>query len=127
MAHNGSCCQEVARLINKKMLTNTSQVSPAGTPARKDGASTIKVLALVEATSVNAVAKNMLEFQQSARERQQIHPGLTGIETSFVTFQRRRIPADLQNGFVIAARELGSGVDVIPEAARFDLRVLPAL
>src|SRR5712691_2765371 len=129
MAQNGLSYQARAAvsLIGEKMLTNPSQVIPIGTSAKREGALTIKLLAVIEATTVNAVAKNMLEFQRSVRERQQNYPDLPGIETSFVTFDRGSGPDRSPNGFVIAAREMGLEVDVIPEAARFDLRVIPAL
>ena len=85
----------------------------------------IKVLILVEATSINAVAKTVLEFYRTARE-------LSGtsdfpvIEGCVVTFERQRERAR-PNDFVTAARELGLDVEVIPERRRFDLRVIPAL
>ena len=85
----------------------------------------IKLLTLVEATTINAVAKTVLEFYRTARE-------LSGtadfplIEGCVVTFDRQRDGAR-PNDFVTAARELGLDVEVIPERRRFDLRVIPAL
>ena len=85
----------------------------------------IKVLILVEATSINAVAKTVLEFYRTARE-------LSGtsdfpvVEGCVVTFERQRERAR-PNDFITAARELGVDVEVIPERRRFDLRVIPAL
>jgi len=85
----------------------------------------IKLLTLVEATTINAVAKTVLEFYRAARE-------LSGtadfplIEGCVVTFDRQRDGAR-PNDFVTAARELGLDVEVIPERRRFDLRVIPAL
>lgn len=92
------------------------------TPAR-----VIKLLAVVEATSINAVAKSMLEFCRTARDLNLNAHGSPVIETSLVTFDRRRGEAETPNDFVEAARELGIEVDVIKERARFDPRVLPAL
>ena len=91
------------------------------------GASTIKILAVVEATTVNAVAKNMLEFHRSARDLKQRYPGSPTIETSLVTFDRTNNSAKPPNEFVTAARELGLKIDIIPERFRFDARVIPAL
>ncbi|MDQ2920434.1 MAG: glycosyltransferase family 4 protein [Acidobacteriota bacterium] len=89
--------------------------------------STIKILAVVEATTVNAVAKNMLEFHRSASDIKQRYPGSVTIETSLVTFDRPKGPAKSPNEFVTTARELGIKVDIIPERFRFDARVMPAL
>ena len=88
---------------------------------------TIKILAVIEATTVNAVAKNMLEFHYAARDLQQKSQGSIVVETSLVTFDRTNDPAKSPNEFVVAARELGLAVDVIPERFRFDLRVIPIL
>jgi glycosyltransferase involved in cell wall biosynthesis len=86
---------------------------------------TIKLVALIEALSVNAVAKNMLEFQRALGE---LGEGAPPVQTSFVTFDRSGRPQnESQNEFVRAAREDGLEIDVIPERGRFDLRVLPAL
>lgn len=85
----------------------------------------IKLLTLVEARTINAVAKTVLEFYRTARE-------LSGtadfpvIEGCVVTFERQRGGAR-PNNLITAAKELGLGVEVIPERRRFDLRVIPAL
>jgi glycosyltransferase involved in cell wall biosynthesis len=85
----------------------------------------IKLLTLVEATNINAVAKTVLEFYRAARE-------LTGtrdfpvIDGCIVTFDRQRDGAR-PNEFVTAARDMGLDVEVIPERRRFDLSVIPAL
>ena len=85
----------------------------------------IKLLTLVEATTVNAVAKTVLEFYRTARELSGT-PDFPLIEGCVVTFDRQRKRAR-SNDFVTAVRELGLDVDVIPERRRFDLRVIPAL
>ncbi len=85
--------------------------------------SEIKILAVVEATTVNAVAKNMFEFHRAANELAQQSAGSPVIELSLVTFDRGNNSAD----FVAAARELGLEVDVIPERGRFDRSVIRAL
>lgn len=107
------------------MATN-AKVNGLGS-SKREGALTIKLLAVIEATTVNAVAKNMLEFDRAAREHEQNQPGSTAIEISFVTFDRRRAPTESQNRFVTVAREMGLDVEVIPEVARFDLRVIPKM
>lgn len=83
----------------------------------------LKVVNLVEATNVNAVAKNVLEFHRTARELNDDGGEGSPIELSLVTFDRAGSSAE----FVQAARELGLEVDVIPERGRFDRRVIPAL
>jgi glycosyltransferase involved in cell wall biosynthesis len=86
----------------------------------------IKLLTIVEATSINAVAKTVLEFYRAARELSQTQPDFSLIEGCLVTFDRQRAGAP-PNDFVMAAREFGLDVEVIPERRRFDLSVIPAL
>jgi len=85
--------------------------------------SKIKILAVVEATTVNAVAKNMFEFHRAANELAQQSAGFPVIELSLVTFDRGNNSAE----FVAAARELELEVDVIPERGRFDRSVIRIL
>jgi glycosyltransferase involved in cell wall biosynthesis len=87
---------------------------------------TIKILALVEATTVNAVAKNMLEFHRAAQELKQKFQCSGAVEISLVTFDRTNDPTKSPNEFVAAARELGLEVCVIPERFRFDPLVISA-
>lgn len=106
--------------------------------------SKLKLLAVMEATTVTGAARSMLEFCRAARDfRQTLPPGTTAVEASLVTFARRRETAPLRpeatkpgheqksivapNEFVAAARRLGVEVDIIDESFRFDLRVLPQL
>jgi len=86
----------------------------------------IKLVTIVEASTINAVAKTVLEFYRSARELSQVRSDLPVIDGSIVTFDRLHGGAP-QNDFVTAAKELGLPVDVIPERHRFDLSVIPAL
>jgi sugar transferase (PEP-CTERM/EpsH1 system associated) len=97
---------------------------------------TIKLVALVEATSVNAVARNLFDFHRTALELRRESLDFPFVQLSLVTFARRRQPsrssetAELQTStddFVSSARQLGLEVDVIPERRRFDSRVIPAL
>jgi glycosyltransferase involved in cell wall biosynthesis len=90
-------------------------------------ASPLRILSLVEATTINAVAKNILEFHRSANELSQSAADFPGIEGVVVTFERGRERSEAPNEFVTAARELGLAVDVIHERRRFDLSVLPKL
>lgn len=87
----------------------------------------MKILSIVEATNINAVAKNVLEFYRSALELRQTAADFPIVESSIVTFERRKNGGESPNAFVNAAREQGLDVEIIPERRRFDLRVLPAL
>jgi len=92
----------------------------------------IKLLALVEATTINAVAKNIFDFHRSSLELRRTSPNFPRVELSLVTFERARHtsgaqPKDSENEFVSAARQLGLEVDVISERRRFDSSVIPAL
>ena len=88
---------------------------------------TLKILSIVEATSINAVAKGVLEFYRSARELRQTAPQFPLIEGCAVTFDRRRDHKGPPNDFVNAAAELELDVELIPERRRFDLGVIPSL
>lgn len=92
-----------------------------------DKKSSLKILSIVEATNVNAVAKVVLEFYRSARELGQTAPEFPPIEGCAVTFDRRPDYDGPPNDFVAAAGELGLDVELIPERRRFDLSVIPAL
>ena len=87
----------------------------------------IKILSLVEATTINAVAKNVLEFHRAARELSDQSPDFPLIEACIVTFQRNDGPTQPANAFVNAARKLELAVQIIPERRRFDLSVISAL
>jgi glycosyltransferase involved in cell wall biosynthesis len=87
----------------------------------------IKILSLVEATSINAVAKNVLEFHRAARELSEQSPDFPTITAHLVTFERKRDATQAANEFVTAACRLQLEVEVISERRRFDLRTLPAL
>jgi glycosyltransferase involved in cell wall biosynthesis len=92
-----------------------------------DARSTLKILSIVEATTVNAVAKIVLEFYRAARELNQTASEFPSVEGCAVTFDRRRGFNGPPNDFVIAAAKLGLDVELIPERRRFDLSVIPAL
>jgi glycosyltransferase involved in cell wall biosynthesis len=87
----------------------------------------IKLLTIVEATTINAVAKTVLEFYRAARELSPTVPDFPLIDGCVVTFDRRRGDNVTPNELVSAAREQGLEVEIIPERRRFDMSVIPAL
>jgi glycosyltransferase involved in cell wall biosynthesis len=87
----------------------------------------LKILALVEATTVNAVARNVIDFHRSANELSEAEPGFAPIEVSIATFIRQSADGQSENDFIVAARAAGLHVDVISERGRFDRRIVPAL
>jgi glycosyltransferase involved in cell wall biosynthesis len=104
----------------------------------------IKLLAMMEATTVTGPAKLLIEFCRVAREGGAALEGLPRVEASIVTFQRGRAssmssrnggptsgdaPDDTEraNEFVAAARDAGVEVDVIRERFRFDAGVVGQL
>ena len=92
-----------------------------------EASSPIKILSFVEATTINAVAKNVMEFHRAARELAEQSLDFPKIEACVVTFARNREPTQSPNAFVSAARKLELEVEVIPERRRFDLRTIAAL
>jgi glycosyltransferase involved in cell wall biosynthesis len=87
--------------------------------------SPIKILSVVEATTMNAVAKGTLDFYRTAREF--ADAGEASIEGRVVTFARGGDLQDQPNEFVRTFRDDGIEVEIIPERRRFDLSVLPSL
>jgi len=87
--------------------------------------SPLRMLSLVEATTINAVAKNVLGFHRAANELSHKSAEFPAIEGSVVTFDRGE--SDSPKEFVTAARELNLAVEIIPERRRFDLGVLAKL
>jgi glycosyltransferase involved in cell wall biosynthesis len=88
---------------------------------------TIKLLSVMEATTVTGPAKNLIGFVARARSPEFAAAlGLPRVETSVVTFERGGANGT-PNAFVAAARDAGIDVDVIPERFRFDPRVLDGL
>ncbi len=118
----GAAWRAVSRTSNSAQNGNNLVMRTRNSELRTPH-SKIKILALVEATTVNAVAKNMFEFHRAAREVAQQSTGFPVIELSLVTFDRDNNSAE----FVSAARALGLEVDVIPERGRFDRSVIAAL
>jgi glycosyltransferase involved in cell wall biosynthesis len=85
----------------------------------------MRILSVVEATNVNAVAKVIFEFHRTARELDEASNELPHVEGSLVTFDRHSHQAE--NEFLRAARSAGIEIDVIPERSRFDFSVISAL
>ena len=84
----------------------------------------IRVLALVEAETVNGPVKNLLTFYRSC----QVMDAPSGIEMSLAAFERLRgkqsAAAQRPNEFLEAASKAGIQVDCIRESFAFDLRVI---
>ncbi len=89
---------------------------------------TIKLLSVMEATTVTGPAKNLLGFARRVRSREFTEPlGLPRVETTVVTFVRGANASAAPNAFVNAARAAGVEVEIIPERFRFDPRIFEGL
>ncbi|HLK32897.1 MAG TPA: glycosyltransferase [Terriglobales bacterium] len=84
-------------------------------------ASSTHVLALLEAHTVTGPAKNLLQLWQMSQRLE--HP----LQISVAVFQRERTAGESGNTFIVAARERGMNVHLVPEASAFDPRVLGRL
>src|SRR5260221_662051 len=93
--------------------------------------SKLKIVSVVEATTMNAVAKVVLEFHRTAHEIGGNFPRIEGslitFEGSLITFDRGSDHQQRANEFVEATQAAGIEIDVIPERRRFDLAVVSAL
>src|SRR5580765_940662 len=87
--------------------------------------STMKILSVVEATNVNAVAKLTIDFFRTASELNQSHSDFPAVTGSVVTFDRTT--SGEPNEFIMAVRGAGLELDVILEKRRFDSSVITAL
>ena len=90
----------------------------------------LRLLAVLEATTLNAVAKNILDFCQGITNLNMESPASARIEVSIVTFDRTPdsgVNQGLPNHFVTTARKYGITIDVLQERFRFDMGVVPAL
>jgi glycosyltransferase involved in cell wall biosynthesis len=87
---------------------------------------TLKIIFLVEATTMNAVAKIVLEFLGTAKGLSKTDTPFPVVDGSIITFDRSPND-DPPSEFVAIARASGLEVDVIREQRRFDLGVIPAL
>jgi glycosyltransferase involved in cell wall biosynthesis len=82
---------------------------------------TIRVLALMETSTLSGPAKNLIEFATRAAQPRE---GLPRVEISIVTFARGDIQS---NAFLTAVRGAGVNGLAIPERHRFDPQTLPRL
>jgi glycosyltransferase involved in cell wall biosynthesis len=87
----------------------------------------LKIVSLIEATNVNAVAKGAIQLLRTAREMADVSGTAPVLDGSFITFDRRTTETASPNEFVQATRTAGIEIDVIAERKRFDLSVLGAL
>ena len=87
---------------------------------------TVKLLAVIEATTVTGPAKNLLAFCRRAGAAEPLGEGLPRVEATLVTFERAGADG-APNAFVKAAREAGLEVEVLRERFRFDTRVMGEL
>lgn len=104
------------------------QISLAAFPA-STMKPTIRILAIIEATTVIGPAKNLLSFCRLVHSPEFCPDGTARVEVSIVTFERVAEAGgeSRPNEFVAAARAQGVTVDVIPERFRFDPRALTEL
>jgi glycosyltransferase involved in cell wall biosynthesis len=79
----------------------------------------MKILSIIEATTVTGPAKNLLNFCRLMQTPEFAVDGRPLVEVSIVTFHRGEA-SPTPNAFVEAARDLGIAVDVINERFRFD-------
>ena len=88
---------------------------------------TVKLLAVIEATTVTGPAKNLLAFCRRAAAAEPLAEGLPRVEATLVTFERAGADGVAPNAFVAAARDAGLEVEVLRERFRFDTRVVGQL
>lgn len=88
----------------------------------------MRILCIIEATTVTGPAKNLLNFCRLVRSPEFAGSGAPAVEVSIVTFARNDGRNDAAaNAFIVAAREAGITVDVITERFRFDPSALRQL
>lgn len=87
----------------------------------------MKIVSVVEATTMNAVAKIVLEFHRTAHEIGEESGDLPNVDGSLITFDRDPDHQQGANEFVEATRAAGIEIDLIPERRRFDLAVVSSL
>jgi glycosyltransferase involved in cell wall biosynthesis len=98
-------------------LAETAYVAPSG--ALRDRP--IRVVAMLEASSVTGPAKNVIEFAVRAAKRRAHQDRL---ELSIIAFARGD---EHRNAFIAAAQAAGVAVDVIHERFAFDVSVISQL
>jgi hypothetical protein len=92
----------------------------AGLVPALQAARPLRILALMEATRVTGVARNVLEYAKLART------GIGGVQVffSFVIIRRGRAVGRPSDGFIVATAASGLPFEVIFERHRYDARVL---
>jgi glycosyltransferase involved in cell wall biosynthesis len=86
----------------------------------------MRILSVVEATNINAVAKLVLDFHAVAREMAASREDFPVIDGSIATFARVS-GEQPPNEFIKAVQHAAIDIDVISEQRRFDLRIISAL
>jgi glycosyltransferase involved in cell wall biosynthesis len=132
-------------MMFKRQSRHVTAASLDGLPTFSTSTPLMKILSIIEATTVNGPAKNLLNFCRLVQTPDFAVDGKPLVEISIVTFHRdvsepravatgssRRLsdpnatapgsdtPSSTPNSFVAAAREMGVTVDVIHERFRFD-------
>ncbi len=87
----------------------------------------MKVVSLIEAATVNAVAKGAIEYIRTSRQIAEQCGDVPMVQGTFITYDRRLDHRETPNEFVLASRAAEIEIDVIPEQRRFDLGVIPEL
>jgi glycosyltransferase involved in cell wall biosynthesis len=87
----------------------------------------MRIVALVEATTVNAVARNMFEFHRASEELARQSDEFPPIKLSLITFSRSAPVPGSENAFTAAAMRQNIDTMVINERRRFDLGVIPSV
>jgi len=110
--------EAVRRLLRRPNLLSNAHVV----------VSAMKILSIIEATTVTGPAKNLLNFCRLVRSPEFCRDGIPQVEVSIVTFDRVTENGDsAANTFVTAARAAGITVDVIKERFRFDRAIIKQL
>jgi glycosyltransferase involved in cell wall biosynthesis len=87
----------------------------------------MKIVSLIEAATVNAVAKGAIDYIRTSRQLAEQSGDVETVEGTFITFDRRLDYRETPNEFVLASRAAEIEINVIPERRRFDLSVIPKL
>ena len=112
-------------IMDMAVVGHNARQQPRSDPSQLGMTSTIKILCLMEATTVTGPAKNLLNFCRLTRSREFYVDESSRVEVSLVTFDRATGANSAKpNAFMQAFRDEGITVDVIPERFRFDPLVI---
>ena len=115
-------------IMDMAVVGHNARQQPRSDPSQLGMTSTIKILCLMEATTVTGPAKNLLNFCRLTRSREFYVDESSRVEVSLVTFDRATGANSAKpNAFMQAFRDEGITVDVIPERFRFDPLVITKL